>query len=72
MGAIGKNRTILKIYNLLGEEVRTLVNKEQGPGFYKVIWDGKDNLAQIVTSGVYIYRLQYRNFVDTKKMVLIQ
>lgn len=66
------NRTILRIYNLLGEEVRTLVAADQAPGFYKVIWDGKDNLGRRVTSGVYYYQLKSGNIIDTKKMVLVE
>lgn len=68
----GKKRTILKIYNLLGAEVRTLVDQEQAPGFYQVNWDGKDNFGKQVTTGVYIYRLRSGDFVATKKMVFVQ
>ncbi|MFQ5824727.1 MAG: FlgD immunoglobulin-like domain containing protein, partial [bacterium] len=69
---VGKVRTFLKIYNLLGQEVRTLVDEEKAPGYYKVIWDGKDNIGRGVTSGVYIYRLQSGDLVDIKKMVFVQ
>jgi hypothetical protein len=68
----GKKRTILKIYNLLGAEVRTLVDQEQAPGFYQVSWDGKDRSGRQVSTGVYIYRLHSGDFVATKKMVFVQ
>ena len=55
----------LKIYNMLGEEVATLVNQQQPAGTYKVDWN-----ASGLTSGVYIYRLEAKNFVQTKKMIL--
>ncbi len=47
----------LKIYNVLGKEVRTLFNENQSGGSKSVIWDGTDNSGEIVSSGVYIYRL---------------
>ena len=62
----------LKIYNLLGQEVRTLVHARQSAGEYSVHWDGRDNLGKAVSSGVYIYRLSAGNSVQSKKMVLIR
>jgi aminopeptidase N len=55
----------LKVYNVLGQEVATLVNEKKSPGIYKVEFDGK-NLA----SGVYIYRLTAGSFTQTRKMLL--
>ncbi|MCL5011840.1 MAG: T9SS type A sorting domain-containing protein [Patescibacteria group bacterium] len=57
----------LKIYDLLGREVATMVNEEKVPGSYEVKFDGS-NLA----SGMYIYQLQAGNFVQVKKMMLIK
>jgi hypothetical protein len=57
----------LKVYDLLGREVATLVNKQQTPGNYSVNFD-----ASKLTSGVYFYRLQSGNFIDTKKMILMR
>jgi len=62
----------LKIFNLLGEEVRTLVDVEVTAGFYRVIWNGKDNHGKMVPSGTYIYRLQTNYYDDFKKTVLIK
>jgi flagellar hook assembly protein FlgD len=56
----------LKVYNTLGQLVTTLVNGEQGAGYHEVRFDGS-NLA----SGVYFYRLQAGNFVQTKKLLLL-
>jgi len=62
----------LKIYNILGEEVRTLVEKEQVSGYYSVVWDGKDSLGKDVSSGVYLYRLEAGEFTATRRMVLLR
>lgn len=64
--------TTLKIYNILGQKVRTLVDEEKAPGNYKVIWDGKDNSGREVTSGIYFYQLKTKDYTNTKKMVLLR
>lgn len=56
----------LKIYNLLGEEVATLVEEHRLAGTHKLNWDSRG-----LASGVYLYRLQARDFVQVKKMVLL-
>ncbi len=60
-------RVNLKVYDLLGREVATLVNEEKAPGSYEVKFDGS-NLA----SGTYFYRLQAGDFVQVKKMMLMK
>ncbi|MGD8777840.1 MAG: FG-GAP-like repeat-containing protein [Ignavibacteria bacterium] len=62
----------LRIYNLLGQEVKTLVSKEQTAGVYNVQWNGENNVGQKVTSGIYIYRIESGKFVDSKKLVLLK
>ncbi len=57
----------LKVYDILGREVTTLVNENQQTGNYEVTFDGS-NLA----SGVYLYQLRVNNFVSTKKLVLLK
>jgi hypothetical protein len=59
--------TSLRIYNLLGEEVATLVNEVKQPGQYEVKWD-----AEGLVSGVYLYRLEAGEFRETKRMVLMR
>ncbi len=66
------SRVILKIYNELGEEVRTLVDKEQPAGRYQVQWDGRDNNSLHVATGVYFYRLNAEGIAQTKKMILLK
>ncbi len=57
----------LKVYDILGREVASLVNETKTPGNYKVNFNA-NNLA----SGVYFYRLQAGNFIQTKKMILMK
>jgi len=68
--------TTLKVYNVLGQEVRTLVDEEQPGGNYQVLWDGRDNSGKDVSSGVYFSRLKVKGdrlkVVKTRKMVLIR
>jgi flagellar hook assembly protein FlgD len=62
----------LKVINFLGQEVRTLSNEYKTAGFYKVIWDGKNERSQRVSSGVYLRRLKSSEFVQTRKMLVLQ
>ncbi|KPL03034.1 MAG: hypothetical protein AMJ90_04225 [candidate division Zixibacteria bacterium SM23_73_2] len=68
----GPIHTSLDIYNVLGQRVRTLVNENKLPGEYKVIWDGKDDSGEDVSSGVYFYRLRVEDGSEVKKMVLVK
>lgn len=62
----------LKIYNTLGQVVKTLVSQEQPEGIYNVIWDGRDNNGEISANGVYFYRLESGDYQETKKMVIVK
>lgn len=63
----------LKIYDLMGRKVKTLVNGRRVAGTYTVVWDGTDDTGKPVVSGVYFYRLWVNNrFVATRKMLLIR
>ena len=70
--AAGRELTRLMIYNVLGQQVATLVDAVQGPGEYTVEWQGRDDRGTRVASGVYFYRLTHGNQADTKKMVLLK
>jgi hypothetical protein len=63
----GGSLTTLKIYDLLGREVATLVNEKLSPGTYEIEFDGNN-----YSSGVYLYKLISDNFIETKKMILIK
>ena len=62
----------LKIYNLMGQEVRSLNNKWLPTGSHRLIWNGKDQQGIPVSTGVYIYRLQSQTFQQTRKMLLLK
>jgi flagellar hook assembly protein FlgD len=62
----------LKIYNVLGQEIRTLINEWKPAGYHSVKWDSRNNNGVLVSSGVYLYKLQAGGFVVTKKMILIR
>jgi len=62
----------IDVYNLLGGHVATLVDEDQAPGYYKIVWDGKDSKGRKVGSGVYLYRIQAGSFTKTCKMLLMK
>ncbi|WP_290663398.1 T9SS type A sorting domain-containing protein, partial [Ignavibacterium sp.] len=68
-------QTVIKVYDILGNEVATLVNEEKEPGYYEVEFN-----AEQLSSGIYFYRLQSGNpltgsgqsYIQTKKMILLR
>jgi hypothetical protein len=68
----GPDHISLRVYNVLGQSVRTLVDEEMEPGSYEVEWDGRDDKGKEVSSGIYFYRLATAEHVVTKKMLLLK
>jgi len=62
----------VSIFNMLGRRVKLLVNEDKNPGYYTVVWDGKSTEGSSVSSGLYIYVMEGKDFRDTRKMVLIK
>jgi methionine-rich copper-binding protein CopC len=62
----------MEVYNLLGQNVKTLVNSFQEAGTQSVIWDGTDNDGYQVASGMYFYRIEADDFQATKKMMMLK
>jgi type IX secretion system substrate protein/proprotein convertase P-domain-containing protein len=62
----------LEIYNIKGQLVRTLVNNSVNAGPQEVLWNGHDDNRNIVTSGVYFYKLNAGEYTSTKKMILLK
>ncbi|MFQ5640847.1 MAG: right-handed parallel beta-helix repeat-containing protein [bacterium] len=72
------SRVMIKVYDLAGRIVRTLVNEESfQQGTYEIVWNGKNTRGKIVASGVYLYKIEVATidteklFSDTKKMILM-
>ena len=65
-------KVVFKIYNILGQEIRILVNKTLNAGSYEFFWDGRDDSGKQVSSGIYVYRIQAGNFVKARKMILLK
>ena len=74
LSAISDRRSTvsLKIYNIFGQRVKTLVEERQKPGYYNVIWNGRNDRGKNVASGVYLFRLKMGKFEAVKKGVLIR
>lgn len=62
----------LGVYNFAGQRVCTLVNQQQREGSYVITWDGKNDAGAALTSGVYVYRLQAGEFLQSGKMILLR
>jgi len=65
-------QVVLKIYNAFGQEVRTLGNARQPAGVNSVVWDGRDQSGKEVSSGIYLYRLQTGEFIQSRKMSFVR
>jgi glycosidase len=62
----------LKIYDLLGREIETLVSEELDNGVYIVDWNGDNNFGEKVSSGIYFYRIEAGSFINSMKMLLLK
>lgn len=60
------------IYDLMGREVNTVVNDYMAIGNHIIQWNGRDDLGQLVSGGIYFYKLQAGDFTQTKKMLLMK
>jgi hypothetical protein len=67
-----KGLVTVKIYDVAGRLVRTLVDDMRDAASYSVDWDGRNNIGSDVASGVYFYKMETRGFGETKKMVLLR
>jgi hypothetical protein len=65
-------RVVLKVYDVVGREVQTLVSGPMNAGTYDVTWNGRNQANLPVASGVYLYRLDVGDQVMTRRMVLVK
>jgi hypothetical protein len=66
------SQTTLKVYDVLGNEIETLVNEEKPAGTYEVTFDSHSSEVRNLPSGVYFYQLKVGGFLQTKKMLLLK
>ena len=62
----------LTIYNLMGRNVKNLINKYLSAGTYSIKWDGTNNVGELVSAGMYFYTFKTNNFSQTRKMMFIK
>ena len=65
-------RVELRIYNILGQVVRRLVEEEKPAGYHQTLWDGRDEAGRPVSTGIYLYQIRAGDFVETMKMMLMK
>ncbi|UCF04511.1 MAG: T9SS type A sorting domain-containing protein, partial [bacterium] len=67
-----KGHVTVRVYNVAGQLVRTLVNEVRDAGPHSIDWKGRNDSGKSVASGVYFYKMDTKNFVQTRKMVLLR
>ena len=65
-------QVVLRIYDTLGRQVRTLINERQVAGFHEVVWDGRNQEGRLTGSGIYFYTLTAGDFAQSRKMTLLK
>jgi hypothetical protein len=67
-----QSRVQIKIYDAIGNEIRSLIDEEKSAGKYNILWDSRNNYGARVSSGVYFYKITADGFAQTKKMILMK
>jgi len=67
-----RSHVTVEVYNVLGQKVRTLIDHEKSAGSYTITWDGTNSIDKAVPTGIYLYRFQADDHVETKKMLLLK
>lgn len=62
----------IKIYDLMGQKVRTLVDLRNRGGYYSVLWDGRNDEGRYVGSGIYVYEMEAEDFFEKRKLLLLK
>ena len=69
---LNQSKVVIKIYDILGSEVKTLLNQEMSPGTFNVTWNGDNNFGKKLTSGVYFCRMEAGAYIQTIKLMLLK
>jgi len=67
-----EQKTVIQIFNLKGQKVKTLINETLPTGSHSVIWKGNDDNNSKVASGIYLYKMKSGNYSSTRKMILLK
>ena len=67
-----ESQVSITVYNILGQRVKVLKDEFEKEGYKRVVWDGRDDSGEEVASGVYFYRIVAKDFVKTKKMMMVK
>ena len=62
----------ITIYDMLGKEISTIVNEYQDAGYKSIVWNATNDYGQFISAGIYIYQIKTKDFVQTKKMILLK
>jgi len=62
----------ITIYDMLGKEISTIVNEYQDAGYKSIVWNATNDYGQSISAGIYIYQIKTKDFVQTKKMILLK
>ena len=60
------------VFDVMGRKVKTLMNESQSSGYHSLRWDATNDMDESISSGMYIYTIQARNYRSSKKMVLLK
>jgi flagellar hook assembly protein FlgD len=72
VGSTSASPVNIIIYDIRGRQIRTLIDGIYSKGEHFAVWNGKDDNGQNVSSGIYLYKMQTGDFVQTKRMVIIK
>jgi len=62
----------ITIYDMMGRQVKTLINQTKNAGYKSVIWDATNDYGKPVSAGIYLYQIQSNGFIQTRKMLLVE
>ena len=62
----------ITVYDMLGRQVKTLINQTQNAGYKSLIWDATNDYGKPVSAGIYLYQIQSNGFIQTRKMLLLK
>ncbi len=67
-----REQVLITVYNILGQTVQVLTDRVYPPGLHEVFWNGRDGRGRPAASGIYLYRIESKGIVETKKMILLK